>query len=68
MLVSNLIPVRKRLFIGLMAVSLLTVGLFLGGIYYLATNPDRTAFNQILLLVLAGILVGCYPFVHWYCA
>lgn len=58
MFVSNLIPVRKRLFIGLMAVSLLTVGLFLGGIYYLATNPDRTAFNQILLLVLAGILVG----------
>lgn len=58
MLVSNLIPVRKRLFIGLLAVSLLSAALFLGGIYYLATNPDRTAFNQILLLTLAGMLFG----------
>lgn len=58
MLVSNLIPVRKRLFIGLLAISLLAAVLFLGGIYYLATNPDRTAFNQILLLTLAGIMFG----------
>jgi len=58
MLVSNLIPVRKRLFIGLMSVSLLIVGLFLGGIYYLATNPARSVFSQILLLILAGVVVG----------
>lgn len=58
MLVSNLIPVRKRLFIGLLAVSMLSAALFLGGIYYLATNPDRTLFNQILLLILAGLLLG----------
>jgi len=58
MFVSNLIPVRKRLFIGLLAVSILAAALFLGGIYYLATNPDRTVFNQILLLTLAGMLFG----------
>lgn len=58
MFVSNLIPVRKRLFIGLLAVSLVAAVLFLGGIYYLATNPDRTAVNQILLFILAGMLLG----------
>jgi hypothetical protein len=56
--VKNLIPVPKRLFIGLLAASLLFAFLFLGGIYYLATNPDRTLFNQVLLLSLAGLLFG----------
>lgn len=58
MQIRNLIPARKRLFIGLLAVSLLTAALFLGGIYYLATNPDRTLVNQILLLTLTGMLFG----------
>jgi hypothetical protein len=58
MLVSNLIPVRKRLFMGLLTASMLSAASFLGGIYYLATNPERTLFNQILLLILAGMLLG----------
>jgi len=56
--VSNLIPVRKRLFIGLLGVSILVAGLLLAGIWRLALNPSRTVFDQALLLTLAGLLVG----------
>lgn len=58
MIVRSFIPVRKRLFIGLLGASVLFAGLLLTGIWYLALNPTRTLFDQILLTTLAGILVG----------
>lgn len=58
MKVSKFLPVRKRLFIGLLGASILGAGLLLIGIWYLAVNPSRTIFDQILLLTLAGLLVG----------
>ncbi len=54
----DLLPVRKRLFIGLLGFSLVGVGLLLAGTWYLATSDTRTIFDQILLLALAGLLVG----------
>lgn len=58
MKVRNFFPVRKRLFIGLLSASILGAGLLLIGIWYLAANPSRTIFDQLLLLILAGLLVG----------
>lgn len=58
MINKSFVTVHKRLFIGLLAISLLLVAFFLGGIYFLATNPERTILNQILLLSLAGLLFG----------
>lgn len=58
MKVRSFIPVRKRLFIGLLSASILGAGLLLAGIWYLALNPSRTLFHQVLLLALAGLLVG----------
>lgn len=55
---ENFIPVRKRLFIGLLSGSILGAGLLLVGIWYLAVNPSRTVFNQVLLFCLAGLLIG----------
>jgi len=55
---KNFIPVRKRLFVGLLGISVLAAGLLLAGIWYLAVNPSRTVFDQMLLLLLAGLLVG----------
>lgn len=58
MTVKNFFPVRKRLFIGLLGVSILGAGAILAGIWYLAINPSRTIFDQLLLLILAGLLLG----------
>ncbi|NLI12797.1 MAG: DUF116 domain-containing protein [Peptococcaceae bacterium] len=58
MIVRNFLPVRKRLFIGLLGISVLFAGLLLTGIWYLALNPDRTIYDQVLLIALAGMLVG----------
>lgn len=58
MSVKNFIPVRKRLFIGLLGASVLGAGSLLAGIWFLALHPTRTLFDQILLLALAGLLVG----------
>lgn len=55
---SSFMPVRKRLFIGLLGISLLGVGLLLYGIWHLAVNPIRTVVDQILFFGLAGLLVG----------
>ncbi|BAF59970.1 uncharacterized conserved protein [Pelotomaculum thermopropionicum SI] len=49
---------RKRLFIGLLSVSLLGAGTVLAVIWYLALSPSKTIFDQVLLLALAGLLVG----------
>lgn len=54
----HFIPVRKRLFIGLLGVSILGAGLLLFGVWRLAMNPARTVVDQFLLLALAGLLVG----------
>lgn len=58
MSVNNFIPVRKRLFVGLLGLSVLGAGALLAGIWFLAVNPSRTLFDQILLISLAGLLVG----------
>ncbi len=58
MKVSEFLPVRKRLFVGLLGVSILAAGSLFAGIWFLALNPSRTVFDQILLLALAGLLVG----------
>jgi len=57
-IVRKFLPVRKRLFIGLLGISVLFAGLLLTGIWYLALNPQRTIIDQILLVTLAGMLVG----------
>ncbi|HPZ43761.1 MAG TPA: DUF116 domain-containing protein [Bacillota bacterium] len=54
----EILPVRKRLFLGLLAFSLVGVGLLLSGIWYLVFRDNRTLIDQILLLALAGLLVG----------
>jgi hypothetical protein len=41
MLNVEILPVRKRLFIGLLGFSLVGVGLLLSGIWYLATSDTR---------------------------
>jgi len=56
--VKNFIPVRKRLFVGLLGASVLGAGTLLAGIWFLAVNPTRTLFDQILLIILAILLVG----------
>ncbi len=58
MKVKEFLPVRKRLFVGLLGISILAAGLLFAGIWFLALNPSRTVIDQILLLVLAGLLVG----------
>ncbi len=58
MKINQLIPVRKRIFIGLLSASILCAGLILAGIWHLALNPHRTFWDQVLLLGLAGILLG----------
>jgi len=50
--------VKKRLFIGLLTVSLMLVGFLVGTVWYLATSPSNTLFNQVLLLSVAALLVG----------
>jgi hypothetical protein len=56
--VNNFITVRKRLFVGLLGVSVLGAVALLAGIWFLAVNPSRTFFDQALLLALAGLLIG----------
>ena len=56
--VMSLIPVRKRLFIGLLAASIFGAGLLLAGLWYVALSPSRSAVDQALLFLLAGFLVG----------
>ena len=58
MSVKNFITVRKRLFVGLLGASVLGAGTLLAGIWFLAVNPTRTLFDQILLIILAILLVG----------
>ncbi len=58
MKVKNFLPVRKRLFVGLLGVSILAAGMLFVGIWYLALHPSRSVFDQVLLLALAGMLVG----------
>lgn len=58
MKVGSLMPIRKRLFIGLLGAGILGAGLLLLGVWHLALNPARTLIDQLLLLVLAGMLVG----------
>ncbi len=55
---KNFIPVRKRLFVGLLAASVLGAGSLLAGIWFLAINPSRTLFDQILLVALTILLLG----------
>lgn len=50
--------VKKRLFIGLLTVSLALVGLLLGAVWYLAANPSHTLFNQALLFSVAALMAG----------
>jgi len=57
-IVNNFIPVRKRLFVGLLGVSFLDAVVLLAGIWFLAVNPTRTIFDQALLLILAGLLIA----------
>jgi hypothetical protein len=57
-IVNNFIPVRKRLFVGLLGVSFLGAVVLLAGIWFLAVNPSRTIFDQALLLILAGLLIA----------
>jgi hypothetical protein len=57
-IVNNFIPVRKRLFVGLLGVSFLGAVVLLAGIWFLAVNPTRTIFDQVLLLILAGLLIA----------
>ncbi len=54
----DLLPVRKRLFVSLLAFSLVGAGLLLVAVWYLATSNSRTIFDQVLLLALAGLLIG----------
>ena len=48
----------EKTFLGLLAFSLVGVGLLLSGIWYLVFRDNRTLIDQILLLALAGLLVG----------
>jgi len=50
--------VRKRLFLGLLAVSLLTVGLVSFALWYLLFNPGQSVMNQFLVLALALLLAA----------
>jgi len=52
------IPARKRLFVGLLTASLLGSGLLLAAIWYIATTPSRSMFDQVLLLALGILLIG----------
>ena len=56
--VKNLIPVRKRLFVGLLGAGVLGAGILLAGVWFLATNPTRTLFDQILFIALTILLMG----------
>jgi hypothetical protein len=56
--IDQLVPVRKRIFIGLLSAGILCAGLILAGIWYLALNPYRTFWDQVLLWGLAGVLLG----------
>ncbi len=58
MSVKDFIPVRKRLFVGLLGASVLGAGALLTGIWFLAINPTRTLFDQILLVILTTLLMG----------
>lgn len=58
MKVNQFVPVRKRIFIGLLSASILCAALVLAGIWHLVLTPHRTFFDRILLMGLAGILVG----------
>jgi len=51
-------PVRKRLFIGLLSASLLGACLLLTAIWYIMTDPVRSVFDQVLLLILGVFLLG----------
>jgi len=55
MLVENLVQVheRKRLFIGLLGISLAVVGLLAVAIWYLIFSPEQSIFYKIVLLLLA---------------
>lgn len=58
MTVISFIPVRKRLFIGLLGISVLGAALLLTGLWYIALNPSRTVVDQVLLLLISAFLVG----------
>ena len=64
MLNVEILPVRKRLFIGLLGFSLVGVGLLLSGIWYLATSDTRTLIDQILPWPLrdywSALVVACF--------
>ncbi len=48
--------VRKRIFMGFLALSLLVLGATTFGIWYLVFNPGRTLLHQIILILLVGTL------------
>lgn len=48
---------RKRLFIGLLLVSLLVVGFLALAIWYLIFNPERSVIYKLVLLAVAVVLV-----------
>jgi len=52
------VPAKKRVFIGLLAASILGAGGILTGIWYLAVTPGRGIFKQVILFLLVGLLVG----------
>jgi hypothetical protein len=49
--------VRKRVFIGLLLLSLLVVGGITFGVWYLVFNPGRSLLHQIIMVLLVGMLV-----------
>lgn len=58
--VGNLVQVqeRKRLFIGLLSVTLVLAGLLTAAIWYLIFSPEKSGFYKLVLLLLAMALIG----------
>lgn len=48
--------VRKRVFLGLLAGSLLAVGGITYGVWYLIFNPGRSVLHQLIMILLVGAL------------